>query len=253
MNNTSIDKPSIVCILEEGKLGGPQIYILRLAIALKDKIDITIVIPSENSEKFRELCDASEVNYKIFWLSRITKEWKIALRYVLFFPYEIIRLALYFFRKKFSLVYVCGGSWQYKGVIAGRLSSTKVVWHLNDTYYPFLFRQIFRSLSPLSCGFIYASIRTQDYYESLIKYKANEFVIPSPVDTDKFDPMHNYFIDENFQKKINGKTVIGTIANISPVKGIETMIRSASMLNQDFENLIFIVVGSVSYLSLIHI
>ena len=149
MSMPIIKKLHIACVLEDGKLGGPQIYILRMAVALKEKIDITIVMPMENSENFRKLCDISGVSYKTFWLSRITKEWKVALRYVLFFPYEICRLALYFFKEKFSLVYVCGGSWQYKGAIAGRLSGSKVVWHLNDSSFPFLFRKIFRSLSPL--------------------------------------------------------------------------------------------------------
>jgi len=247
MSMPIIKKLHIACVLEDGKLGGPQIYILRMAVALKEKIDITIVMPMENSENFRKLCDISGVSYKTFWLSRITKEWKVALRYVLFFPYEICRLALYFFKEKFSLVYVCGGSWQYKGAIAGRLSGSKVVWHLNDSSFPFLFRKIFRSLSPLASGFIYASVRSQEYYESLIKYNLNEFVIPSPVDTARFDPTNNYTISENLYKEIQNKVVIGTVANISPVKGLETMIRSASLLNQDFKNLVFIVIGSISH------
>ena len=39
MSMPIIKKLHIACVLEDGKLGGPQIYTLRMAVALKEKID----------------------------------------------------------------------------------------------------------------------------------------------------------------------------------------------------------------------
>jgi len=67
----------------------------------------------------------------------------VACRYVLFSIFEIYKLSKYFKKEKFDLIHASGGSWQYKAVIAAKLSNGKVVWHLNDTSMPWLFRKIF--------------------------------------------------------------------------------------------------------------
>jgi len=82
-------------IIEEGKFGGPQIRIADVACKLKDRVSTTVVIPVENSEKFRKKLDDYGIQYKTFNLSRITKEFKILLQYLLFSIYEIIQLSLF--------------------------------------------------------------------------------------------------------------------------------------------------------------
>ena len=233
----------IVNIIEEGKLGGPQIYIMRVAGGLQGHVETLIIMPKENSEAFRELCDTLGVSYKTFWISRITKEWKVALRYLLFFPFEIAGLARFFWKNKYDLVYACGGSWQYKGVIAGKLAGRKVLWHLNDTSMPWVFLQLFHALSRYADGYIFASERSKEYYGSLVKKDKPQFVIPAPVDTQKFDPARSYCGDEALIKQWQGKIVIGTIANVNPIKGLDVFIRAAAALNKQFDDLFFIVVG----------
>jgi glycosyltransferase involved in cell wall biosynthesis len=243
--NVASEVISVAYILEEGRLGGPQIYIHRLNKALHRSVKAIIIIPDEDSEEFQQLCEKSGIQYKTFWMSRITKEWKVALRYIIFFPLEVVWLALYFRREKFTLIYVGGGSWQYKGVFAGKLAGIKVLWHLNDTLIPLIFRTLFSLLSKYADGFVFASERSRQYYGSLIKQIKPEFVIPAPVDTAAFDQVQQYKGDEVLLESWQGKIVIGVVANINPVKGLETLIRVASILNQQFDNLVFAVVGPV--------
>ena len=88
----------IANIIEEGKLGGPQIRIALVAEALKDHVDTTIILP-KNSSGFINLIKNKKLNYQTFSLSRITKEWVEALKYVTFSLYEIIIVAK-FLKKK---------------------------------------------------------------------------------------------------------------------------------------------------------
>ncbi|SVD09323.1 uncharacterized protein METZ01_LOCUS362177, partial [marine metagenome] len=132
-----------------------------------------------------------------------------------------------------------------KGAIAGKLAGKKVIWHLNDTYLPWLFRKIFSLLSSLADGYIYASERTKNYYRPCIKSGKPEFVIPSPVDTEMFDPLYHYDGDEDLLERWSGKTVIGTVSNVNPIKGLETLILAASILNRQFDNLVFVIVGPI--------
>ena len=232
-------------ITEEGKLGGPQVRIAQVANSLHGQVETIVVMPDENSGTYRKLCEELGIRYKTFWMSRVTKEWSVALRYFLFFSYEVIRLFSYFKRENFDLVHVSGGSWHYKGVIAGRLAKRKVIWHLNDTSMPWVFREIFRLLSPLANGYVYASKRSMKYYSSLIKQGKPEFLIPAPVDTLKFNPTQKYNGDGAFKKGRHGKIVIGTVANVNPIKGLEVFIHCAAELNKINDNIVFVVVGKI--------
>jgi glycosyltransferase involved in cell wall biosynthesis len=244
-SNIAAEVNSVAYILEDGRLGGPQIYIYRLIKALRGKVKGIIVFPNEDSEEFKNLCDKSGIQYKTFWISRITKEWGIALRYIIFSPFEVIRLTFFFRKEKFNLIYVGGGSWQYKGVFAAKLAGIKVIWHLNDTSIPLIFRILFSLISKYVDGFVFASERSRQYYGSYIKQKTTQYVIPAPVDTTVFDQPQKYTGDEVLIESWQGKIVIGVVANINPVKGLETLIRVAAILNQQFDNLVFAVVGPV--------
>ena len=235
----------IANIIEEGKLGGPQIRMVMVADALKDRVETTIIMPEENSEPFRRLCEKHQITSKIFPLSRITKEWRVALRYLLFSVTEIFQLKSFFKKNNFDLVHVSGGSWQYKGVIAGKLAGKKVIWHLNDTSMPGFIRVFFSFISHMADGFIFASERSMNYYRPLIKKSKPEFVIQAPVDTQQFDPEGKYSGDEKILKEWEDKIVIGTTANINPIKGLEIFINAAAKVNQKIDNIQFVIVGPV--------
>jgi len=232
-------------IIEEGKLGGPQVRITNIACALKDSIETTVVMPIENSERFRANLDSCGIPYKTFNLSRITKELRVALRYLFFSWYEVFQLILYFRKEKFDLIHVSGGSWQYKSVIAGKLSGRKVIWHLNDTSMPQFLSRIFSIFSGLPDAYIFASERSREYYEPLIRARKLEFVIPAPVDTRLFSPDARLEGDEDLVSKWLGETVIGTVANVNPIKGLDVFIRVASAMNKENGNLQFVVIGSI--------
>ena len=228
-------------IIEESKLGGPQIRLSKVATALEGKVCTTVLLPNENSDEFRKMLDNCGIPYRLFWMSRITKQWNVALRYVLFFPYEVIRLALHLRKGGYDLVHISGGAWQYKGVLAAKLSGITTVWHLNDTSMPRPIRYIFQLLSPMVSGFICSSYRTFEYYGRYIGNKQKTIVIHPPVDVD-------YYVDdadsEEFNRTREGVT-IGTVCNINPIKNIGLIIRAAHRLNMDIGNSVPITVEIV--------
>jgi glycosyltransferase involved in cell wall biosynthesis len=232
-------------IIEEGKLGGPQIRIARVAADLKGIVDTVVIMPHENSEAFRKLLDEGCVPYKTFWMSRITKEWSVALRYLLFFPYELIRLTYYFRKEKFDLIHVSGGSWQYKGLLAGKLAGIKIIWHLNDTMMPLMFRIIFGFLGKYADSCIYASERTRTYYKKYCDESKGWSVIPAPVDTEKFSPDVNVQLDYDIDQLWLGKMVVGMVANINPIKGVDVFVEVARVIGGSISDVIFVVVGPV--------
>ena len=219
-------------IIEEGRLGGPQSRMTLVASALDKKINTTFILPKKDSKEFQDLCKLIGIKYYLFSFTRISRNWIIILKYIIFFPFEIIMLSKYLKKNSFDIVHLSGGSRQFKGLIAAKIARIKVVWELNDTYAPSLIRNIFLLLSKLANGLIFASKRTKKYYEKFNLNKKESFLIQSPVDVNYFDP-RLYYPKEKFLEKFvkEKKIIIGTVANVSPVKDLTFFIETAEKLS----------------------
>ena len=90
------DKLRVANIIEEGKLRAH----LRIAHkSIKEKVDMTVIMPSENSDDFR-LCEHRE--FLSFSISRLTKDWAVAFRYLL--SIEIIEITKFLRKGNFDLI-----------------------------------------------------------------------------------------------------------------------------------------------------
>jgi glycosyltransferase involved in cell wall biosynthesis len=90
-------------------------------------------------------------------------------------------------------------------------------------------RRLFRRVAPLAGGFIFASRRSQDYYGDLILAGRPQAVVPATVDLAHFDPTLGFPTEPGLPPEGSGP-VIGTVANVNPVKGLETLIRASARL-----------------------
>lgn len=231
-------------IIEEGRLGGPQTRMALVASKLNKLVDITFIFPKKDSKDFQTRCNLDNIKYILFPFTAIRRNWFIILKYFLFFPLEVLMLYNYLKKNSFDIVHVSGGSRQIKGVIAAKLANIKVIWELNDTYAPLLIRIIFYLISPLADSIVFASSRTQNYYNLKIKKKC--FLIQSPVDTKLYSPNLDYPIEEFLSSLIQKKKIIvGTVANISPVKGLMFFLEVVKNLISYSNKITFLIVGSV--------
>jgi len=237
-------KIKVANILEEARVGGPQIRLLLLAKALRNKVNVTAILPKKNSSNFIKKCKKFNVNYILSNLSNLSRSPLNIISYLVLFPFEIIMLMLVFKKNKFDLVHVSGGAWQYKGVIAAKLSGIKVIWELNDSYAPFIIKFIFNYLNFFADSFIYGSISTEKYYKKLISNNKKNFLIQSPVDINFFNPSISY-PSKNFLKKNKNKVVVGAVTNINPIKGLDTFLLSAKELLHHQKNITFVVIGEI--------
>lgn len=242
MNNQTIN---VANVIEEGRLGGPQYRIMNVAFSIDPSIMTHIVMPKHKSKLFQIECQKKSLTYSVIPIVGITKKWKNILLYLILLPTEIYNLIVFFRKNKFDIIHVSGGAWQYKGVIAGRLAGCKVLWHLNDTHLPYFLRKVFQLLNPFVDGFIYSAERAKIYYSPFIGKSRLSFTIHPPVDTSYFDPRSSFFLDNHLECKWNNKIVIGTVANVNPIKGIELIIDAAKILKNQAAQIEFIVVGPI--------
>ena len=71
------------------------------------------------------------------------------------------------------------------------------------------------------------------------------FVIPAPVDTEYYLPGLRDEIEIAEHDRWEGKIVVGTVANVNPIKGIDILIRVASKINSITKNVVFVVAGEI--------
>ena len=238
-------------INEEGRLGGPQMRMALVASALgksefNKKIDITFIFPKEDSKEFRERCDTIGIKYFLFSFTKISRNWINILKYLILFPFEVMKLANFLKKHSFDIVHASGGSQQFKGIIAAKIAKIKVVWEMNDTYAPFVFRNMYFLFSRLVNCLVFGSNRTKEYYKNITPKNKKNFLIHSPVNVNFYDPLFNFPIEEFIKRSIDEKKiVIGTVANVSPVKDLKSLLKIAKELSSYLNKIIFIVVGSV--------
>ena len=238
-------------IIEEGRLGGPQMRMALVASVLeksefKNKIDITFIFPKKDSKEFSERCDTIGIKYFLFSFSKISRNWFNIFRYLILFPVEVLMLANFLKKHSFDIVHVSGGSRHCKGIIAAKLAKIKVVWEMNDTYAPIIIRNVYFLLSGLADYFVFASYRTKSYYEKLTPKNKKNFLIQSPVNINFYDPSFEFPVEDFIKRTIEEKKIIiGTVANVSPVKDLKLFLKVVKKLSSYSNKVLFIVVGSV--------
>jgi len=227
-------------IIEEGRFGGPQNRIVQVAKRLK-KLDIktTVVFPDEESDIFKNELKAEGVPFERIGMHRLTREKLHLLKYLFLFPFEVLKLRKIIKKGNFDIVH-CNGSYQLKGVIAGRLAGKKVIWHLNDSYQPRIVKFLFNKFAKYVDAFISASGRTEEYYLGKERKEKKSVIIQSPVDISYFDPEKTE--PDKKLKKLDTINIV-TIASINPIKKVEDFIEAARLVNEKAENVSFVVVG----------
>jgi len=234
----------IANIIEDARLGGPQIRMAKVAGRLdRSRFETTVILPEDDSAGFTGRLESEGVQYKKFPLHRLTKEPPHLFKFVLFFFYEVFLLWRFFRRERFDIVHVSGGAWQWKGVLAGRLAGTKILWELNDTQMPIYIKMIFKLASFLVHSYIVVSNRTRRYYVDSLKLKNKEiFEIQSPVDCAFFDPA---ITPQDGRLEEVGGIKVTTVCNVNPIKGLEDFVMLAAELNKSHQGLNFFIVGRV--------
>ncbi len=233
----------IVNIILEGRIGGPQLRITEVGRELQETfgIETVAVFPCFDSELFQCLLKMYGLKYHAVPLHKLSKSLVKLLKWGCFFIPEVLRLKRIIDAENPDIVH-CGGSWQWKGVVAAKLAKKRILWHLNDTHMPFPVRLVFRSLMGFADGFIVEGARVKEYYLGNGDIACPFKEIQSAVDSRVFHP-GNTEPDEGLMKFVGSKIL--TVGNVNPSKGIEYLIEAAVILSSKFEALHFFEVGNM--------
>ena len=232
-----------ICYVDEdGRFGGPQQRMLVLASELRKRnIEVEIIIPKDETEIFKNKLLENKIKFHELPITRLSLKINFLLKYIFLFFYEIFMLVNFFKKNKYDLIQA-NSTPQFKAVIAAFILKIKIVWVIEDSYFPFFIVFFFKQLSKLTnCKIIYTSQRVYDFYfrdKKDIKNLKKE--IFAPINFLKFDPNQSFDIPNYINKK---NFIVTTVAAVVPVKGLEYFIKSAEIVYKKNNNVLFIIAG----------
>lgn len=231
--------PVVANIILEGRFGGPQNRILQVSAGLKKSgIETVVILPKQESDFFYKKLTENNITAKRFSLHRLTKEKKHLTVGIMTFIPEVFSLYRYIKKNKFPIVH-CNSIWHITSIIASTLAGAKTIMHLNDTWTPWGIRFLFKILGPFCDAYILSSEKTRECYFNKGVIKKKYAIIHPPVDTSFLNPTG---IDEDNELK-KSRLMITTIANINPIKCLESFIYMASVLGRKYGNVSFHIFG----------
>jgi glycosyltransferase involved in cell wall biosynthesis len=238
----------VLNITEEGRYGGPQSRIIKVAGLLKNMgIETTVICPVFDSDNFLNELKENGISHIPMRLHRMTLQLGHLIGFVVFFVPEVLFLRSVLLKNQSDIIH-CNGCWQLKGMLAARLAGTdaQVIYHLNDTRTQPVIKYVFSFLARhLVDAFMPACQRSKEYYITDKRLKEKKyFITPAPVDTEKFDP--EKVISDPRLDKLPGLKII-TVCNINRGKGIDELIDLCDEVTKNYpqQPLSFAVVGPV--------
>jgi len=223
-------------VLECGKIGGPHYRIISLSKKKNPNFKIKCLVSSINSKLFLNELKKNKINYDTLPITWLTKEKKILFKYFSKFIFEIIILHKYFVKNNFDIIEISGGVMQFKTVIATFFLKSKIIWHLNDSYTPTIFKFIFFILSARCDCINYCSHRSKDYYQKYSLCKKNKVIQA---------PFQSKFLAKK-PKKIKIKKIrLGTTCNLNPVKNIDLFIEIANYFKKNDYDFKFFIYSNI--------
>jgi glycosyltransferase involved in cell wall biosynthesis len=228
--------------------GGPHNQVLRLHSALgKAGIRITVLLPREPGDGTRRLLnhgvDVITAPLHRIRLGQILPNVSLAAG----FGRQVRHVRKLVRDRGIELVQVAGLV-TLQPVVAARMAGVPLVWQLVDRGGPALIRALAASFVRRWADAIMVAGRTLGTsYFGPSGARQPYLVYYPPVDTDRFARAPDARMETRARLHIpQHALVVGTVANITPSKGLEYFIQAASEIHHAVDNCWFLVVGGNS-------
>lgn len=237
---------TILNVIYDERLGGPQLRVLQVAKELQDGAFDTVVVMPKGDGKFSSLLAQAEIPFHTFDLVRLRRSLNPIehVRYVAKFWPNVMELRRLIRERHIDIVHT-NGLMNLQTPVAARLERVGLVWHLNDLGTPRLLRLLFLPL-----------VRAWSHRIALASRAVGRYCFPGATITDEcFQLLYAPVDTKRFSSQVDGTKireelgiapecpVVGIIANICPGKGQEYFLEAAAVIKRKYPEAKFLVVG----------
>lgn len=236
----------VLNVLMDERLAGPAVRVLQVAKCLKRYRIETIVCLPNGESNFVQLLEDEGIRYYQLSLKRLRATWNpfTHLTWLFYFIPNVIALSSLIKKNQVDIVHTTEIR-HLQAPLAAKFSKTKLIWHLNDTTTPKPVKMLFMPwLRLLADEVVVVAKEVGRFYFGTKCSKDNICLIYEGVNTSKFNPnISPAKLQEEFCLEPSS-VVIGTVANFSPVKGLEYFLEAAAIIKIEYPKIKFMIVGS---------
>jgi glycosyltransferase involved in cell wall biosynthesis len=227
--------------------GGPQNQALRLAGPLEERgVHTTVVLPGEPGNAADRLRGAGiDVRQIALHRLRAITDVRFHLGLMIGLPSEVSRLRQVIREQSIDVVQV-GGLVNPHAAIAARLEGVGVVWQLLDTRPPMLLRRILMPwVIALADVIMTTGAGVARVHPGATGIRSRLVPFYPPVDVSLFKPDADRRASASADLGVApGALLVGTVANLTPQKGLEHFVAVADALYAKRPDVQFVILGS---------
>ena len=197
----------LAVIFEDSRYGGPHYQFVNNYSFLIKNFDTKVFISNLENKIFKKNLNSKKIVFKeskIYYLSLNLK--KLFFYFIYFFK-DITTIRKFLENNKIEIVYVAGGSNNFKTIIACFNLKVKIIWHIHDTHSNWFLLKIFQKLHIYCSKIIFASNRSKYFYTKFLNRKFSNIVLQSSIEDRKI-------------KKVNlsnHNVTVGTVGNFNKI------------------------------------
>lgn len=219
-------------IFEDSRFGGPHYQSINNYSFLKKKFNIKFLISKIENNIFKKKLYKKKIEFNdenIYYLSLKIKNFIL---YIFNFFKDLKKIKKFIKKENIDVVYIAGGSNNFKSIIACLHLPVKIIWHIHDSHSSLIIVKIFQILSPYCTKLIFASNKSKNFYKKFGGIKIKNIIIQSSVKYQK--------IKKNYNKKIT----IGTVGNFNKIKNQLFFLKLANEFKNN-KKINFKIIGNV--------
>ena len=223
-------------IIEDPRIGGAQKQLIYFLNSLKKKkladLKLYLFLP----KSFHGVKQKHNIKNNLIDLTFLNSQ--NFLKYILSFFTELKKIINFLEKNDIKTIYVAGGTYCFKSILAGIFLKKKIVWHIHDTKSPYLLKIIAKILFFKVNKILFASEKSRKFYLGKRALNKKVVVINSSVNLNYF----NFNKPKNFRyKNLN----IGMVANVNPDKDIFTLIKVVKEIELKNKKINFYLYGKI--------
>jgi len=236
----------VLSVLSDDRVGGPHVQSLDVARAFRTRdVETSFLVPDNGGDFPATAREAGfDVSTVSFRRLRGVRKVRANARFLLGFPRGMGRVRATIADAGADLVHV-NVSTNFQAAAGAARSEAPFLWYFNDTLTPTPVRQVSALTARHYADRVaVAADAVGDYY--FPRGRAATETLYAPVDVDRFDPatVDGSWPDGflNRESPPDGP-VVGTVANLTPVKGIEHFLRAIARIRREYGDVTAPVVG----------
>jgi glycosyltransferase involved in cell wall biosynthesis len=238
----------LLFVIHHPVFGGPHNEALRLHPVFSDLgVDLTVMLPKEAVEASERLRSAG-LEVLTAPLHRVRARVDPALHLALMrtFRHEVAGIGGLIRTRGIELVMIGGGLLNPHGALAARRAGIPVIWKVLDMSAPAVVRvSATQVMGRLSNAMMFNGAALIDAHRARRIPRLRVVAYYPPVDTKLFRSSIEVRSATRRELGIPEEApVIGTVANLNPLKGVEYFIRAASLIYSHRPDAWFVIVGS---------